>query len=181
MPLACWGIAAFMLFQFLAFGEPLAFAKTQQQWSLTRGTPHVDQWIRAASLEPIVSVYDPRSPAYWKRQDTIDNPIFSLAFANPIYMVSMALLVLLGWRKGRLNGGEVLLSAFFILVPYVTHSYRYHMLCQGRYSAMAFPAYMVLGQLALRAPRWLVVIVAAVFVFFLATYSALLAAWYRLI
>lgn len=181
MPLACWGIGAFMVFQYAKFGEPLAFAKTQQQWSLTPGTSHVEQWVRAASLEPIVSVYDPVSPAYWKKQDKIDNPVFSLAFANPIYFVSMAVLVLVGWAKGWLDEREVLLAAFLILVPYVTHGYRYHMMCQGRYSAMAFPAYIVLGHLALRAPRWVVVIVAAVFTFFLATYSALFAAWYRLI
>jgi hypothetical protein len=64
-PLACWGIVSFTLFQAIAFGEPLAFAKAQQNFRLRRDAAPLEQWGRAALLEPLWSVYDPSSPAHW--------------------------------------------------------------------------------------------------------------------
>jgi hypothetical protein len=181
MPLACWGIGAFMLFQYSQFGDPLAFAQTQQFWGLRPGTSHLEQWLRAASLEPLWSVYAPSSPAYWAKQDVIQSPLFSLSFANPIYFVIAAMLVVIGWKKSWLNRPEVLLSALLLAIPYVTHSYRFLMLSQGRFAAVVFPAYLVVAFLALRAPRILVAAAALFAAFLLAAYSALFAAWYRVI
>ena len=56
--------------------------------------------MAAATLEPLWTVYDKSSPAYWRRHDRELGPTFSLQFANPIYFAGMALLVGYGaWRR----------------------------------------------------------------------------------
>jgi hypothetical protein len=181
MPLACWGILVFMLFQYMAFGDPLAFAKTQQFWGKRAGVGYLEQWGMALLLEPIWSVYDPSSPAYWANQrGASGNPIFSMAFANPIFFVGTIGLIWVGWRKGWLNGREVLLAAFLLGIAYFTQSYRNMMLSQGRFAAVAFPVYLVLGRLAARAPAPVVALCAALSACLLAAYAALFAAWYRI-
>ncbi len=154
LPLACWGIFGYILFQYVAFDEPLAFFHTQQHWAKRAPTPYLEQWGRALILEPIWSVYDSGSVAYWARS-RIDpkNPLFSLPFANPIYFVASVFFVLLGWHKRWLNGKEVLLAALLLGIPYFTHSYRHLMLSQGRFAAVAFPVYIVMGRLMARARR----------------------------
>jgi hypothetical protein len=51
----------------------------------------------------------------------------------------------------------------------------------GRFSAVVLPAYIVMGQLLARLPRWAAALILAASAFFLAAYSALFAAGYRFI
>ncbi len=65
LPLGCWGLAAFMAFQWFAFDDPLAFARTQSLWRW-RPLPSIPQQVGAlAILEPVWGAHVPSLPNYW--------------------------------------------------------------------------------------------------------------------
>lgn len=99
-PVACWGMLAYMLYQYNAFGEPLAFVKTQNDWA-GKFIPLQEQIANTLLLEPIWSKYDPSSSGYWARlQPGSWIPILNLDFMNPIYFLGTTGLVVLGMLKG---------------------------------------------------------------------------------
>jgi hypothetical protein len=170
-----------MLYLHFAFGDAFAFAQAHKDWVVRRDLPFPDRLWSLATLEPIWSVYVPSSEAYWARYDYVDNPLFSLHFWNPIYFVACAVLIGVGAWKRWLSLPEVLLSAGLLLIPYLTHSYRAVFMAHGRYAASVFPMYRVLGHLAARMPPDVLALVAGILTVKLALFSALFAAWYRII
>ena len=151
-PLACWGLAAFMAFQRRRFGDPLAFVRVQDAWTpidvgLLEQLPHV------LALEPLWGVYAPDSPLYWRNFCPIGHPLFSLQFANPLFWLVAVALVAWGAARRRLLPAEAVLAFGLLAVPFVTHGYRSAMLAEGRYAAVAGPAFLVLGRLLGRLPR----------------------------
>jgi hypothetical protein len=166
-----------MLFQWVAFGEPLAFIKTQVHWterSLTLG----DRLVGLLTLEPIRAVYDSSSPCYWARVPPEGNLLFNLKAANPLYFLATVGLVVLGGCKRWLNGRELLLSAGLLVIPYALQAARTGMSSQARYAAVVFPVYLVLGQLLHRMPGPLAAALLAISGLFLAIYSAMFVSWY---
>ena len=180
-PLALWGLLAYMAFQYVEFGEPLAFAKTQSHW---RSRPH-ESWgekaLALAAWEPIWSAYMPSSPGYTGRRGAEVPAWCNLQMAHPVFFVATAALVGLGAAKRWLTGGEVLLSAGLLLIPYVTRGFEMCMASQGRYASLAFPVYLVLGRLLCGAPLVVSVAVFAISAVYLVIYSALFAAGYVMI
>lgn len=181
MPLACWGIIAYMTYLYMQFGDALAFSQTQQHWTLRLDPDLPDRIVALVTLEPIWSIYVPGSLAYWKEHELTKGHLVSLQFANPIYFVGTAVLVLIGAWKKWLNTNELILSAGLLLIPYITHSYRSGMMGHARYAAVVFPVYIVMARLLERCPPAVAYIVFAFCGFLLAMYSALFAAWYRMI
>jgi hypothetical protein len=181
--LGCWGITAFVLYQWNAFGDPLAFARAQLTWNLRAEADYSSAravWA-TATLEPIWAVYAPSRVEYWAHYEPHGNPLLSLQFANPIYFVGTVVLVVVGWRKKWLNEYELLLSAGLLLIPYVTKSYDNAMASFGRFSAVVLPAYIVMGHLLHRMGPALAALVLALMAVMLFVYSAMFAAGYRLI
>ncbi|HUY91556.1 MAG TPA: mannosyltransferase family protein [Pirellulales bacterium] len=179
LPLACWGLAAWVAYQAVEFGEPWAFIQTQQHWS-TRQTS-LFSWDGIAALlsfRPIRSVYDPASPCYWGNFPPRDNPAFNLMFANPIYFLGTAALVVAGRAKGWLSNRETALSAALLLIPYVLQADRACMAAEARYASSVFPAYFVMGHLLARLPGALAGVLLGLSATFLAIYSALFVRWY---
>ncbi len=103
LPLAAWGLAAYMLYQWFTFGEPLAFAMTQENWRSRPAVPLFEKAGSLITLQPIWSVFDPSSPCYWKSGGQEANPFFSLQLANPLYFLATIALVILG----RANVGSM--------------------------------------------------------------------------
>lgn len=153
VPLAAWGLIAYMIYQAIAFGEPLAFAKTQAHWTLIPIGSRTDRFLSLASLEPIWSTYLPSSPYYWNPTGAAVPVLGDLGFANPIYLVGGVGLVLLGAWKRWLSGGEVLLAAGMIAIAYTTRGYEWGTLSQGRFMAAVLPVFIVLGHLGGRLPK----------------------------
>ncbi|RMG33866.1 MAG: hypothetical protein D6725_15165 [Planctomycetota bacterium] len=179
LPVASWGILAYMAFQYLAFGDALAFVKTQERWRVRHAASLVHHAVNLAILEPLWSVYVPSSEAYWARWEHVRNPLFSLQFANPVYFATAAALLAYGaWRRW-LSSLEVVLGAGLLLIPYLTHAYQVVMMGHGRYAVVVFPAYIVLGRLLQRIPREVLGLLCALSGFLMGSYAALLAAWYR--
>ncbi|MEX2119602.1 MAG: hypothetical protein WD847_08405 [Pirellulales bacterium] len=180
-PLACWGITAYMAYQWVEFGEPLAFAKTTLDWSGRRPAPLGENLLALVTLEPIWSVYLPSAPAHWSRHDPGGSSLFSLQFANPIFFVLAAALVVLGAVKRWLTPCESLLAAMLLLIPYATLGYSISMAGMGRYAAAAVPVYLVLGRLLSRTPSAMAGVLLAVAGFLLGAYAALLGTQHHLI
>ena len=61
-PLACWGLLAYMAFQYCKFGDAPIFATTQEHWRVRTPISIWEKVVACASWEPIWSVYAPRCP-----------------------------------------------------------------------------------------------------------------------
>jgi hypothetical protein len=174
--IACGGILAYMAFQRHVFGTPLAFAQTQENWSIR---PNVDWPTKALLLtsgEPIWSAYVPGAEGHWTRQEEGLHALLSLHFLDPLYFVAAVVLVYVGARKGWLSVYEVVLAVGLIVIPYVTKGYEMTMSSQARYTTVVFPIYIVFGQILSRVPWWVAVAYFAVSATFFVIYSAMWAA-----
>jgi Gpi18-like mannosyltransferase len=99
LPVGCSGILAYMTFQYFAFGDALAFVKTQDHWAVRQPSSLIGYVTALVTLEPIWSKYHPGSVGYWARHEPNANPLFSLEFANPIYFVLAVGFVVMGAKK----------------------------------------------------------------------------------
>jgi hypothetical protein len=177
--LGCWGIIAYMIYLWIAFDNPLAFAQTQENWRKRPPGTALEKSVALATLEPIWSVFVPSSQAYWQRASPEPSAVFSLHLANPIYFMLAVGLTALGWRKRWLSGGEVGYAFALLAMVYVTRSYEMYMLATGRFTVTAFPIFLVLGRLLTCIPAPVAAVLLSLSAFFLGAYSALFAAWYR--
>lgn len=173
--LGSWGLLAYMVFQWERFGAPFAFALTQRHYGYRSAPPLLEHLTALASLEPIVAVYSPESEVYWAKLTPSGIPWFSLQFANPLFFVGAVALLVVGAWRGWLNRYEWSAGAFLLLIPYLTRSYEMGMNSMGRFVAVAFPIYFVIGRLLARLPRELAAMLLACMAAYLALYSALYA------
>jgi hypothetical protein len=181
-PLACWGLIAYMAYQYVAFGHPLAFAQTQEHWGVVRPS-YNDLWHKVESLlagEPLWGVYTPDPVRNWQRLNSQDQLLFNMAFWNPIFFVAAFALVLIGAGKAWLSGPEVVLGLGLLAIPYVTRAYEQSMASHARFAALVVPAYIVLGRILQAQPKWLAWSVFALLSMMLVAWSALFAAGHAL-
>jgi hypothetical protein len=178
LPLGCAGLLAYMAFQWWAFSEPLAFAKTQDHWrAYPRGTA-LEQFQALVQFEPIWGVFDPSSARYRGRLDLHEDPLHSMVFLNPIVFCLAVLTIAIGVKAKWLNGYEILLACGLLLIPYVTRAYDNSMLAMARFVAAAVPCYLVWGRMALLLPAFARSFPVAIGVYFLAIFAAMFAAGY---
>jgi len=181
-PLACWGIASFMLFTWYQFDEPLAFAKAQSCWFFRLAPSWTHKVYCLAVLEPFRSVFTSSSgAAYWKNQSLDKSAFLSLTAANPFYFGLAVVLIILGAYKRWLSPREWSFGAALLLMTYAGRGYEMCMQSSGRFVAVVFPIYLVLGQLLCRCPPPLAAGFLAICAVFLTIYSALFAACHFLI
>ncbi len=181
VPLACWGLAAYMAYQAAEFGDPLAFARTQTNWAARRPPSLGHKVIALATLEPFRTLYDPAAEGYWgKHTGRIDFP-FSLRAADPFFFVGSLGLMLFGFLKGWLSKHEAVTGACLLLIPYWTHGYEQHLTSMGRFAAVSVPIYLVLGRIAARLPAPIVAALAAVSGLLLGAEAAFFVRWHTII
>ena len=180
-PLACWGLAAYMVFQGFAFGEPFAFLLTQKFWRFRPAAPPSEKFWSLLSWQPVWGAYLRWSPDYWREPEGIANQLFSLAAANPVYFVGTVGLIAWGGLEKWLTTPELLFSAGLLAIPYVARGYETCMASQGRFAAVVFPAYIVLGHMLARLPRAIAAALLVCSAFLMAAYAAVFAAGYSLI
>jgi hypothetical protein len=181
LPLALSGVLGFVLYQQWAFGQPLAFVKTQDFWHHHVPEDLSDKILGLASLEPVWSAYLPSSPGYAGCFDDPAPALLNLQFANPVFFVIAVSLVFAGAWKDWLSGSEILLSAGLILISYAAKGFEMCMASQGRFVAAAFPIYLVMGNILVRLPWPCAAIILVLFATYLAVYSGMLASGYVLI
>lgn len=174
------GLAAYMGYQWQAFGEPLAFIQTQANWRVYRPSSLAEKGLALATFKPIWGTFTPSAPAYWLRHTFYPNPFVSLSLLNPMFFVAAVVLLLLGLRQRWLSSYEVLLAGGLLLIPYVASSYEMHMAGMGRFVAAIFPLHLVLGQLLTRLRGPLAAGLLCISACLLALCAALFAAWYQI-
>jgi hypothetical protein len=152
LPLSCWGLLAYMAFQWGAFDDPLAFARTQDHWRFPARDPGWSKPWSLLTLEPIWNLYNPASPRYWNHLDRHGNPLFSMMAANPVYLFLTLGLVGLGWWRKWLTLSDVVLAAGLIGIPYLTRGYEMSLASFARFCAVVPGLYLVLAQLLHAAP-----------------------------
>jgi hypothetical protein len=178
LPLSCWGIAAYILFQLLAFQEPLAFYKSHRNWIGAYPAQPEDKLMALLALEPLFTVYDPSSPFYWLRHPDCGVGLLNIRFANPIFFVLAVLLGTVGHCKKWLTSRETALLACLLLIPYITTGYELHLAGMGRFVGVAFPIYLVLGNILARIPGPYAACALAASAVLLALYAGMFASWY---
>ena len=156
VPLACWGLLAFMGYQYVRFGTPTAFAVAHQHWAFYFPQPGdiPNKFARLALAEPIWNAYIPGSSRHWAQFDTHGFPILGLSFWNPILFVVAAAAVGFGWIRGWLSRPESVLGFALLFIPYVTRADEISMGSHARFAAVAIPAFVVMGRLLSRLPPY---------------------------
>jgi hypothetical protein len=180
LPCACWGLLSFMAFQYVVNADALAPVHAQQGWRVGPAHTVPDKLLALAALKPLFAVYDPASPTYWAAWDPHDVPFVSLCFANPIFFAGAAALTVVGAYKRWLTTAELSLVSLLLLIPYCTRADEMWMQGMGRFVAVAFPIYIVLGHVLLRLPLALRVFFFIVCGLYLGLYSALFASGYTI-
>lgn len=171
-PLACWGLLAYMAYQELEFGDPLAFARTQSNWLRRPPLPPGEKLWKLATMEPIWWPFTEEG-----RISAVEVPaVFNLPLANPIWFVAAVALVGFGAVRRWLDAHEVLLAAGLLMIPYLTRGYDFGMLSMGRFIAVIPAIYLVLGRLLALLPPPIAAAGLALSGFFLGAYSALFTA-----
>ena len=180
VPFSCWGLLAYMSYQWGAFGDPLAFARTQEHWRFPQGEMGWTKPWSLVCLEPIWGLYHVASPRYWERLDRHGNIVLSMMAANPIYMFAVVALVVIGRLKRWITPNDCILAAGLILIPYITRGYEMSLASFARFTAVVPALYIVLAELAFRAPASLRHGFTILSTAFLAMYAALYAAGYSI-
>lgn len=152
IPLSCVGLAAFIGYQYAVFHEPFAAFKIQQHWRVGAEISWGEKVVALVTMEPLWVVYSARSEVFWAIRDTHGIALLSLQFANPIFFVGAAALIFLGARWHWLSAEEVAFATFLLLIPYLTRAAENGMGSMGRFTAPAFPIYMVAARLLEKLP-----------------------------
>jgi hypothetical protein len=170
-----------MIYLWAQFGHPLAFAQTQEHYSLMPQVPVPDRVASLLALEPLWGYIDPDSPFHWDRHRWFEPSVFAAPVMDRTAFVVWAVLTWLGWHRRWLTTEEALLSVGLVGVSYVLRGYEMAFFSMGRFVSVAFPIYLVYGRLLAAAPLAVSVSLLCVSGFFLAAYTALFAAGYTLI
>lgn len=181
LPTACWGLLAYIAYQYTAFGEPLAFAKTQRYWRVAPEIPMGEKLLQLLTFQPLRDVFDPKAPAFWATRDLHGTAWLSLHFANPVFFVAAIALLVIGIRRRWLAAGEAAYCGLLLLIPYVTRAYDTGFGSMGRFVLVAFPLYIVLARLLERTPEVLRFVLMSMSAFFLGVYASLFAAGYSVL
>ncbi|HVL13340.1 MAG TPA: hypothetical protein VM529_12305 [Gemmata sp.] len=153
-PLACWGLLAFMAYQWAEFGDPLTFAKAHEQWKhyVRPDGDTTPAWVKLATGEPLWNTYVPGSPRHWWHLDGHHVPGLGQGFWNPIAVTLAAAAVGLGWWRGWLGRAEAVLGFGLILIPYLSRAHEMCMASQSRFTSVVVPAFLVYGRALGRLP-----------------------------
>ena len=178
LPVACWGLIAFAGYSYVSFGNPIAYAVTQNHWRLRVPESLDEKLLSLASLEPFWSAFDPTSRGYWDDKRSGDGWVFNYRLANRFLFTLAAVAVLVGWQKQWLNRYEVAAALGLLAIPYAGRAFELYMAAFARFAIPIFPMYLVLGHWLARLPRpvaWGIIGCSPVI---MAVYAARFAAWY---
>ncbi|MDQ4068469.1 MAG: hypothetical protein M3203_03175, partial [Actinomycetota bacterium] len=130
--LSALGLAAFCLYQWRRFGDPLAFVTVQEAWDQQSGLP---TWLKLQFFEDVANV--PDRPA-----------LGALSYlAHPVLTVAALALVPRVFR--RFGYGYGVFALLIVLVPALGTKNFFGM---ARYVLAAFPCFAVAGELLAERP-----------------------------
>jgi hypothetical protein len=177
-PLALWGLLAYMVFQWIAVGEPLAFVRAQTFWQSRPAVGLGEKLLSYLIAEPLWGTYVPASLGSYQQFRDGGPAWCNLQAANPIIFAGSVALVAWGALRGWLTRYEVWLSAGLLGIPYISRGFDMCMASQARFASAVFPLYLVSAQLLRRAPLAISVGIAALSAAYLTIYAAMFAGGY---
>lgn len=135
--LASAGFLAFVAYQWMAFDEPLAFAKVQAApgWD---HVPGIRTWLKVTWFEQVTQTQSP-----WVFIRLMGHAVLTVA----VLLSAIPMRRMLGW-------GYALYTAAVIGMPALTSK---DLQGLGRYAIAAFPAFLILSLLLEKHPRWRIV------------------------
>jgi hypothetical protein len=178
MPVACLGLGEYMLFQYQTFGQPFAFALTQEHWQIAPRFPLATRAQAWLTLEPLWNVVDAPNRIL---AETPIAAIFDPAVIDRFFFVATVILLVIGGCRRWLSAYELAVAVPLLAIPYVTRAQEMNMASMGRFTSVVVPIYLVLGQLICRIPEPWRLGVLALSGFLLGAYAALFAAEYGFI
>lgn len=167
LALASSGLVLYMLYLWSSFHNPLAFITATRAWNPS--TPNRlgylggGDFFQELTLQPFKHLLD-----VWEEGATP-------AALSPWFFLSFLLLTLC-FRK-RLPVSFTLYALGVLFLPYFTVAASLGFLSFTRYILLAFPVFIVLGQLC-KTSRWLGLSMTGLFAAMLFMYTALFAQWY---
>jgi len=145
------GLIIFMVYQWFALGDCLAFAHTQDYYRIRPHCGTLEWFQKIALLEPIWNLYTGAPPGVWERYCG-NVPFYAcLAWANPLYWILALGLISTGAIKSWVSRAEAWYGFAVLLFSYVLRGYEMGMLSQGRYTVVVLPIYTVMGLLLCKA------------------------------
>lgn len=181
LPLCCFGLLAYMAFQWYQFNEPLAFAKTQAHYTHHGPASSLEKAWSLITLEPVWGQVVPSSRHYWQRIERHNNPLFSLQLHNVFYVLLALGCMLLGAIKRWLTSPEWVASLLLVLIPYVTRGHEMSFSSMGRFTVVVLPMFLVGGRLLALLPTPARILLCSYGILLLAIYAALFAQGHFLI
>ena len=161
LPLCCWGLLAFMTYQYVVFGDPFVFARSQLATPDQKPSVII-QAIDLLMFQPIAETYDSHCQCYWGNLPPRKPFVANINFANPIYFVITLVAVSFGYWNRWVTTPELLLSIVLQAIAYAAVASRLCMWSEGRYCSIIFPVYFVLANI-LTTCRFTVAMSLAVF------------------
>jgi Gpi18-like mannosyltransferase len=159
--LATSGLWSYMIYLWAAFDSPLAFMTAQRAWH--NGNEIGSNFFSILTLRPFRHLTDILKTG--PQTYTLDIWFF----------LSFLLIILLFRRKLTISYN---IFAFgVLLLPYLTRSGSLGFVSVTRYLLLAFPVFIILGDL-FEKHRWLGICVTAIFAAMVFMYTALFAQWY---
>ncbi len=178
LPLSCWGLIGYMIYLYVCFHNPFAFAAAQESFRIRPPTTMLHRFLSLISFEPIRSLYDANGEHHWSKISGSHNALLSIRSSDSVYFMIAAGLTILGAFKRWLTHAETLTSAFLLLIAYATIGYEQYMQSMARYSASVVPIYIVMGMILCNIPTPIAGAIAVIFGILLGVYAALFSAWY---
>jgi len=176
LPLSLWGIIAYMIFLWVKFDAPLAFSQTQVHWFHRPPGSLFHRFQSVLTLEPARAIFNPLSPAYWRRFDPgITSLIFSPHAMNALIFLAAVIAGLFAVVKRWLTVHEIILSFFLLGIPYISVGYTQYMMSHGRFALTVFPLFIVLGTILSRLPAYVSIPLLAAGAWILGVFSSMLA------
>lgn len=179
MPVASFGLLAYMVYQWSTWGDPLIFVNSQSHWSTIELPAGLFQKLgRLLIFVPLTSIYQEGCPCNWSTVPPAGTAAFSLQFAQPIFWITTIIAIAWGAWKKWLDPRELSLAIALIAIPYVIQADKMCMLSQARFLSVVFPMYMVCGRIISQVPAPAQTLAAAFCAFLLMAYTALFTSWY---
>ena len=154
IPVAVWGLLAYMAYLAVTFHDPVAFAHGQSEW-VFKPLSWGNKLRELVTFEPIWGCYVAPSRHFWAGLRPGVTHWNSLDFWNPVYFVVALGLLVGGGVKRWLNTTEIALGSLLLLFPYVMIGAENSMQSQARFTIVNLPLYLVLARWTAVQPHWL--------------------------
>jgi len=181
LPVASSGLLCFVAYQWLAFGDPWCFVRSQQAVHYRVPATSWEKPVSMLALEPVWGAYVTGSRAYWKNLPHRSTAPFDMQSMNPIYFSAAVALLAFATYARLLAWKFILMGWVLLLVPYWMRGFELYMGSQGRFAILAFPQFVAMAVVMRTIPRWLTVLYCSVSAILLFCHSVVFALGYFVI